>query len=223
MSDSGLEIEQAKRIQALYSAAQAFEAMRQKYELPLEDDPIGHPDLTIDDMGEKSKIWETLESKLLPSINQQFTSLITSLDVQDSEKHPTPNLELSLEILSNLDQTLESTISSARSFAMESPSPDGKHDHHLKKCKAFRLSQLGMNIQGLTHIRSRSVFQCCQEVLQWCGLSMAALDDPLTGQQASMSQRFIRILVTEGSNSIENTIRWSRKSDWAIITKIGWG
>ncbi|KAI9609193.1 hypothetical protein KEM48_002899 [Puccinia striiformis f. sp. tritici PST-130] len=174
-----------KRTQEIYLAVKAFERISRKYVLAPEDDTEtpgnGDPDLTIDDMSEKSKIWEKLETKLLPLIKRQIASLAISLDLHDVEAHPNPNLELSLGILSGLDRNLESAVSLTESFALGSPVPDQKYDHHLKKLKSYR----------------------CY--------------DSSAREEASKSREEILSTISYAGDRIDDTIQWSRKSDWAII------
>ncbi|KNE86444.1 hypothetical protein PSTG_20195, partial [Puccinia striiformis f. sp. tritici PST-78] len=126
------------------------------------------PNLTIDEMGEKADLWEKLQSELLPSIRNQITALLTSLDLHDLEKHPSPDLDATLEILSNFDRTLETIVASTVSFALRSPLPDEQHDHRLKNLKSFRSSQLRLKIKSLIHSQIYSLFECCEELLTWC-------------------------------------------------------
>ncbi|KAI7958103.1 hypothetical protein MJO29_006320 [Puccinia striiformis f. sp. tritici] len=214
-------MERVKRIEKIHTAVQAFRAMHNKYDPPPEDNPDtpakGDPKLTINDMGEKINTWKKLEVNILPSIKEQLTSLATSLDLLDLEEHPNPNPELTLEILSKLDESLESAVFLTKSFALESPVPDEKHDHHLEKSKLFRSSQLKANIKALIYTRIRRLLQCCQEFLGLCNLSIAVGDDPAAQQEASRSRQLINLYIFRAGDLIDKTIRWSRKSDWAII------
>ncbi|KAH9448381.1 hypothetical protein Pst134EA_027693 [Puccinia striiformis f. sp. tritici] len=131
--------EKIKRMEELISVGRVLGGMTQKYDV-LGEDTASHekdPNLTVDDMGEKAEIWQRLKSDLLPSIKVQATALLTSLDLHDLEKHPIPDLELTREVLSDLDQTLANTVCSTISFFVRSPLPDEKHDHRMKNFKAF--------------------------------------------------------------------------------------
>ncbi|KAI9630809.1 hypothetical protein KEM48_013577 [Puccinia striiformis f. sp. tritici PST-130] len=210
---------QVKRMTKLHSVARVFEGMYHKYDLPREDNTPceKNPNLTLDDMGEKAEIWEKLESNLLPSIKEQVTSLLTSLDLHDLQKRPVPDLESTLEILSNLDQTLQSTVSSIVSFGLRSTLPHEKYDHRMKNFKMFRCSLLRHRIKSLIECDIYSLFQYCGELLQSCAMSIPAPGDFATVQQASNSRKQIHFLVIETGSSIDNAIKWYRKSDWAII------
>ncbi|KAI9631386.1 hypothetical protein KEM48_014436 [Puccinia striiformis f. sp. tritici PST-130] len=115
-------------------------------------------------MGEKAEIWQRLKSDLLPSIKVQATALLTSLDLHDLEKHPIPDLELTREVLSDLDQTLANTVCSTISFFVRSPLPDEKHDHRMKNFKAFRFSQLRLKIRALIRGSIRVLFESSQAI-----------------------------------------------------------
>ncbi|POW05349.1 hypothetical protein PSHT_10826 [Puccinia striiformis] len=212
-------------MQQLRIAAYAFARISHKYDQSLEGntDTSGtmtrDQDVPIGDMGEKSKIWERIETQLLPSIREQITSLATSLNLQASEELPNPNLELALVILSKLDLNLENALSLTQSFALGSPVPDERHDHHLKKWKSFRCFRLTASIEGLIHISIRTLLQYCAEFLQWCNLPIAERVDPSAQQEACKLRQRIHFYTSDAGDCIEDTIQWSRKSDWAIIHK----
>ncbi|KAI7937574.1 hypothetical protein MJO29_014889 [Puccinia striiformis f. sp. tritici] len=194
--------------------------MNHKYDLPPEhNNPFCaiDPNLTIDEMGEKADLWEKLQSELLPSIRNQITALLTSLDLHDLEKHPSPDLDATLEILSNFDRTLETIVASTVSFALRSPLPDEQHDHRLKNLKSFRSSQLRLKIKSLIHSQIYSLFECCEELLTWCGMSIGVNDASVTRQEASNSRQQIHRLIAHARDSIDNAIEWSRRSGWSII------
>ncbi|KAH9454774.1 hypothetical protein Pst134EB_014836 [Puccinia striiformis f. sp. tritici] len=131
------------RVQEIFLVARGMEEMKQKYDLWSDDvaSRVKDPYHTIEDTATKSKILKKLQANLLPAIKQQITSLLKSLDDLD-EEYPSPDVDLTLAILSDLDQTLQATVSSILTLADESHLPDEKHDHRLKNLKSFRCSQL---------------------------------------------------------------------------------
>ncbi|KAI9611840.1 hypothetical protein KEM48_004347 [Puccinia striiformis f. sp. tritici PST-130] len=164
------------------------------------------PNLTIDDMGEKAKIWERLESNLLPSIEELLSSLLSALDLHDLDTHPSPDFILTRKILSNLDETLENTASLAISFSLRSPLPDGKHDHHMNHFKTFRSSQIRIDIWRLMGTIF-SVFRRGRDFLEFYAVSIVSLNDPEFAGGVKLKER----------SSYCDIIKWYRKPDWAIL------
>ncbi|KAH9441989.1 hypothetical protein Pst134EB_028263 [Puccinia striiformis f. sp. tritici] len=201
------------------SVGRVLGGMTQKYDV-LGEDTASHekdPNLTVDDMGEKAEIWQRLKSDLLPSIKVQATALLTSLDLHDLEKHPIPDLELTREVLSDLDQTLANTVCSTISFFVRSPLPDEKHDHRMKNFKAFRFSQLRLKIRALIRGSIRVLFESSRELLHLCILSLMTSSVSATWQEASDLREDIQMCIAHAGKSVHNTIHCYQKSDWAVI------
>ncbi|KAH9448398.1 hypothetical protein Pst134EA_027710 [Puccinia striiformis f. sp. tritici] len=213
--------EEVERLQKLMSVARTLDGMIEKHDV-LEEDTASltqekDPNLTVDDMGEKAEIWRKLESELLPSIKEQSTALLTSLNLQDLVKHPIPDPESTRETLSNLDQTIENTVSVTVLFSLRSPLPDAKHDHRMKKFKAFRLSQLRQELRALISARIRFVLESTREMLHLYTVSDMVTATSATWQKASQLRQHIQMCIADVSKSVHNTIEWYQKSDWATI------
>ncbi|KAI9610820.1 hypothetical protein KEM48_004709 [Puccinia striiformis f. sp. tritici PST-130] len=216
--EANFDQEGLARLDELRCVGVLLEEMMHKYDVPREDDGSDErdPNLTIDDMGEKAKIWERLESNLLPSIEELLSSLLSALDLHDSDTHPSPDFTLTRKILSNLDETLENTASLAISFSLRSPLPDGKHDHHMKHFKTFRSSQIRMDIWRLMGTIF-SVFRRGRNFLEFYAASIVALSDPEVLQEVSNSRRDLHWVIARVGDSIRDIIKWYRKPDWAIL------
>ncbi|KAH9442001.1 hypothetical protein Pst134EB_028275 [Puccinia striiformis f. sp. tritici] len=63
--------------------------MTRRYDYPPEDDVLceENPNPTIDDVSEKAELSEKSESNVLPSVKEQVTSLLTSLDLHDLRQY----------------------------------------------------------------------------------------------------------------------------------------
>ncbi|KAI7945808.1 hypothetical protein MJO29_012196 [Puccinia striiformis f. sp. tritici] len=207
--EANFDQEGLARLDELSCVGVLLEEMMQKYDVPWEDDGLDErdPNLTIDDMGEKAKIWERLELNLLPSIEEQLSCLLSPLDLHDLDTRPSPDFILTRKILSNLDKTLENNASLAISFSLRSPLPDGKHDHHMKHFKTFRSSQIRMEIRRLMGTIF-SVFRRGRDFLEFYAVSIVSLNDPEVLQGVSNSRRDL---------PIGDIIKWYRKPDWAIL------
>ncbi|KAH9452128.1 hypothetical protein KEM48_002008 [Puccinia striiformis f. sp. tritici PST-130] len=107
-------------------------------------------ELTQDDLETKRLLLTQLELSLLPSLQNQLDSYLTSLDIQDDLRNLEPNCELTCEFLSRLEQTLDQTRECVESAALD-VIPIGTHDHHLKELKAFRCTTLMSSISSFTY------------------------------------------------------------------------
>ncbi|KAI9621512.1 hypothetical protein KEM48_007747 [Puccinia striiformis f. sp. tritici PST-130] len=176
--------------------------------------------LTIEDMAEKGEVLEKLASNLLPSIKGHIITLVTALYQQDLEQeHASLDLELIQETLSNLDQSLPSTVSSTILLAHDLPLPDEKHDHHLKKLKSFRCSQLYLRVKFMIEIRINSLLNSWMRLMQSCAMATLSFADNPVGSWADVARDKgeVYTVTARTLDVVENTIAWSRKSDWAII------
>ncbi|KNE93938.1 hypothetical protein, variant [Puccinia striiformis f. sp. tritici PST-78] len=148
------------------------------------------PNLTIEDVATKSEILKKIQCNLLPAIKGHIISLLKALYDLDKE-YPHPDIDLTLGILSDLDQTLQTTTSSILTLADESPLPHAKHDHRMEKLKIYRCLELRWKIK---HPASA-----------W--------------EQASQSRQTIPMMTIDVLESINDTIAWCLKSDWAIVRR----
>ncbi|KAI9625230.1 hypothetical protein H4Q26_016421 [Puccinia striiformis f. sp. tritici PST-130] len=200
-----------------------FEKMNHKYNLP-EDGELsrsceGNPNLTIEDMVKKGEFLEKLLFNLLPSIKEQITSLKTALDIQhDLEEHcPIPDVDLTLRILSELDQTLQSVVSSTVALTDASPIPDGKHDHHLKALKLFRCLQLRFEIMCLVEAKIDMIFKSCAKLMTRCVVAPLLADPDEAWRKVFKFKPHVLMIMNVGCDSIDEIIAWCQKSDWAIV------
>ncbi|OAV91013.1 hypothetical protein PTTG_28124 [Puccinia triticina 1-1 BBBD Race 1] len=203
------------------SVARVLQGLTDKHSLepghltPAERDPS----LTIEDMGAKVKIWKKLHSILLPSIQDQLTLLLNSLDLIDPTKNPTPVTNPTLEILSNLDKTLESTVSAVVSLTLESPLPDEKHDHGLQNLKVFRCSYLRKKIQRLLghYIYAQLFPDRLTGFIRWCAIANSNGENlPVLEEESDLRKR-IEETISRSNKLIARTITWCRTPDWAVI------
>ncbi|KAH9466037.1 hypothetical protein Pst134EA_013886 [Puccinia striiformis f. sp. tritici] len=208
------------RVQEIFLVARGMEEMKQKYDLWSDDvaSRVKDPYHTIEDTATKSKILKKLQANLLPAIKQQITSLLKSLDDLD-EEYPSPDVDLTLAILSDLDQTLQATVSSILTLADESHLPDEKHDHRLKNLKSFRCSQLRLKVECIVKFAASDLVGCYVAFMQSCALALAAPYPAWAWKQASKSKQTICMMTPDGLDLIDRTIAWSRKSDWAIVRR----
>ncbi|KAI7937306.1 hypothetical protein MJO29_014621 [Puccinia striiformis f. sp. tritici] len=210
------------RSEGMHSVAQVLQGMYQRYHLPPEGDLSvsckPDPNLTIEDMGEKGEILKNLLSNLLPSIIEQIPSLVTSLDLDDlKEEHPVPDVRLALEILSNLDQTLKSILSSISSLTQESPRPDKRYDHCLQTLKVYRFSQLRSAILLIMYVIIDRLAELCGASMRWHAAQILVTGPAQAWTQASKLKRAVHVTRNHGRNLIAETIAWHEKSDWAVI------
>ncbi|KAH9466035.1 hypothetical protein Pst134EA_013884 [Puccinia striiformis f. sp. tritici] len=202
------------------SVVQVMEGMNQRYEFPQHKETSGSTDanLTIEDMATKSEILNKLQCNLLPEIKEQITSLLKSLNDLD-EEYPRPDVDLTLSILSDLDQILQATVSSILTIADEAPLPDKKHDHRLGKLKSFRCSQLRSQIKSIVGSVAEHLLECYGTFMKCCTMAILVADPSLAWQEASKSKQSIRLMTAGTLDSIDRTISWSLRSDWDIVRR----
>ncbi|KAH9448394.1 hypothetical protein Pst134EA_027706 [Puccinia striiformis f. sp. tritici] len=212
-----------ERVEEMRAVTRMFEKMNHKYNLP-EDGELsrsceGNPNLTIEDMVKKGEFLEKLLFNLLPSIKEQITSLKTALDIQhDLEEHcPIPDVDLTLRILSELDQTLQSVVSSTVALTDASPIPDGKHDHHLKALKLFRCLQLRFEIMCLVEAKIDMIFKSCAKLMTRCVVAPLLADPDEAWRKVFKFKPHVLMIMNVGCDSIDEIIAWCQKSDWAIV------
>ncbi|KAI9603305.1 hypothetical protein H4Q26_002624 [Puccinia striiformis f. sp. tritici PST-130] len=102
-------------------------------------------ELTRDDLETKGLLLARLASSLLPSIRNQLSSYLTSLDVREGSKSINPNFESILGMLSQLEEILDEAKECIESATLDII-PLDTHDHHSKQFKNFRCTVLIENI-----------------------------------------------------------------------------
>ncbi|KAI9612927.1 hypothetical protein KEM48_004003 [Puccinia striiformis f. sp. tritici PST-130] len=209
-----------ERSQEIYSVVCAFEDMNQKYDFPPREQPPGAKDahLPILDMATKSEILETLQFSLLPAIIKQILSLVKSVEDLE-EEYPNPDVELTLGILSNLDQRLRNTVSLTVALADGSPLLDEKNDCRLEKMKSFRCSQLRSKIKGIVEWVANSLLQFFGSFMRSCAMAILGTDPAWAWEEAASRKQAIPKMAAGILSSIHDTIVWSLLSDWAIIRR----
>ncbi|POW10619.1 hypothetical protein PSHT_08702, partial [Puccinia striiformis] len=140
---------------------EALRALHHKYHTrSMERDPdVGKEQgvLTQDEVHLKRDLFESLRSSLLPSIKPHLSALLTALDLpRDAIQYPNPDIESILDILANLDQTVENAVQYINTAPLKPFGRKDPHDHHLGQCKTFRcfnlktdISRLAIDIRGL--------------------------------------------------------------------------
>ncbi|KAH9455187.1 hypothetical protein Pst134EA_022663 [Puccinia striiformis f. sp. tritici] len=114
-------------------------------------------ELTEDELAQKNKLLDELQSSLLPSIKQQLNTLSAVLDLpRGFREFPQPDVDLTLETLTNLNQTMKKSSINIRLATLETSVPTDTHDHHLGRCKTFRgrllredIARIEYNLYGL--------------------------------------------------------------------------
>ncbi|PLW28821.1 hypothetical protein PCASD_17837 [Puccinia coronata f. sp. avenae] len=108
--------------------------------------------LSADKLAERKALLVKIQTELMPSLKQQITALLVSLGLNASVTHPEPNLDETLELVSNLGPALDDLHNSIIGLApWYIPGPDNKRTTHshidqnygvLKKFRCDQLNQL---------------------------------------------------------------------------------
>ncbi|WAQ92077.1 hypothetical protein PtA15_15A473 [Puccinia triticina] len=174
--------------------------------------------LTLKDMRGKASILDELRWDLLPSLQDHLILLLESLDLVDPKPKPHPDIDSTKEILSNLDNILESTVSSIVSITLKSPLPHEDHDHGLEDWKIFRFSLLGKKIMDLVEdIIYDDLFGSVKSFIQWCTVAYIFVENSEILKEGSDLRDVILIVTASAQDSIDTTMDWFEKSDWAIV------
>ncbi|OAV92761.1 hypothetical protein PTTG_27530 [Puccinia triticina 1-1 BBBD Race 1] len=189
------------------SALQALEDRLPKYD-------TGPPSvklkdvLTQDELDEKNKLLDELESRLLPSIQEQLGPLVASLGLRSDSKR---NFELTYNILSTLEETCWNTI-----LCIESISGDmnmtSTHDYHFKRCKFYRCCEL-MLIPSTLSDHLHPLFMRSIELIK---ASKVSSNYAVTPECQNLERRLLRD-AAEFSDFTRQTIKWLQGSDLYII------
>ncbi|KNE98460.1 hypothetical protein PSTG_08199 [Puccinia striiformis f. sp. tritici PST-78] len=155
-----------------------------------------------------------LQSKLLPSLRCQITTLSRILNSSDLQNDQGPKFDLILKIQSELGRTFDDLISRAGNTDPESVSFRAQtNDNDLQEIKGFRLWVLRWNIVSLTH-HLRRLFDFSSNVI------LELQPPPLTyRRQASSSDN--RKMVTESTTEtlalINRLMKWVYGNEFSVI------
>ncbi|KAH9465036.1 hypothetical protein Pst134EA_003448 [Puccinia striiformis f. sp. tritici] len=207
---------------AIDSLLRTLVNLEQKYsqerlELPGEVKAV----LTQDDLDAKDRLFGELEFTLLPSIQVQLDSFVTSLhlDYSSKEEDCTPDFELAREILENIDETADRIIEQAEAAALDII-PIDTHDHHLERFKNFRCEQMMSLISGLYR---NDLWNLCSLAAPYITAWQNSSRDPKNKEsQSELSARKFDLLwiTAKCSETIRTTIERFQGSDFDYIQDV---
>ncbi|EFP79859.1 uncharacterized protein PGTG_05084, partial [Puccinia graminis f. sp. tritici CRL 75-36-700-3] len=164
-------------------------------------------ELIKDNLDEKNKLMHELQSSLLPSIKHHLETLDPPHDFND---YPSLDIKTTLETLSNLDQTMQKTLHYLNSSPLKVFEPSNAYDHHFKQCKTFRCHALLEPI-NLLEINLRSLFLAYIKLIESRNLPIKHPEDPRYRAPTPREE------TVECLKSIDQAIRWSQASDFALL------
>ncbi|KAH9472867.1 hypothetical protein Pst134EA_003467 [Puccinia striiformis f. sp. tritici] len=218
MSDS-----EVSSILAIDSLLRTLANLEQKYsqerlELPGEVKEV----LTQDDLDAKDRLFGELELTLLPSIQVQLDSFVTSLHLDyrlSKGEDCIPDFELAREILTNIDETADRIIEQAEAAALDII-PIDTHDHHLERFKNFRCEQMMSLICGLY---GSDLWNLCLFSTLYITAWQDSIRDPKSSESQSTicAQKYDLLWVTTRcSETIRKTIERFQGSDFDYIQDV---
>ncbi|KAA1087392.1 hypothetical protein PGT21_030530 [Puccinia graminis f. sp. tritici] len=157
----------------------------------------------------------TRHSKLLLSIKEQHNSLVAALDLLDPTEEPIPDFDLALKIVSALDETLCTLYLTMGSVETR----DRNYDDLFKHLKAFRFSPLHDQICELIQSEINMQYEWYLSFIENYKRP-SKLSPEESEHQAKRGQRIIEG-VTDCNRAIDGIIKWSKRSDFAILRQ-GW-
>ncbi|KAH9459900.1 hypothetical protein KEM48_004894 [Puccinia striiformis f. sp. tritici PST-130] len=176
--------------------------------------------LMKDELAGRHELIEELRSMLLPSIKEDLDFLLLGLDLQELDKHPSPDVELTIEATTNLDQTLDKITRSVH--CISAPFPQGDiNDCHLRRCKRFMRKQLHNKVRSVITKHLCQLFWTCIYFISACKLSN---DEPEDLEHRSKTSQWTKELLRVRDlcrDSIDDTIEWCQKSEFTVLQE-GW-
>ncbi|POW20675.1 hypothetical protein PSHT_03278 [Puccinia striiformis] len=213
MADSGNSLSEriATVIKTLTLLALRYHPSRRHAELD-HSPGMETEELSQRQLDQKIMLLGRLESRYLPSIKDDLRTLSTALDPPhlDPEEHPSFDIELTMETLTNVYQTIQVTSRFVRSVAIYTPVPMSTHDHHYKRCKAYRSKCLMSDVDGLEYKLS-DVFADYVRLLNSWKLPIDHLEGPRYRRLAAREKTAICL------RSIDQIISSSQGSDFALL------
>ncbi|WAQ85447.1 hypothetical protein PtA15_6A75 [Puccinia triticina] len=189
--------------------------------------------LTAEEIGARQAHLAGLQTGLLPSLGQQLGELMGILDIEALGKDPGPRPRLAeaVELVAKLGRTLDQLNISAHALAplsLEAMAAPSRIDHDYGALKSFRCRPLLGKIQGMVISKVRGLARHYGRLLETWRVFEAPL--PATpGPSDSDSDEDddhcfalqIRDKIVDGtaavSGNIADIIRWSQRSDFALL------
>ncbi|KAH9440342.1 hypothetical protein Pst134EB_030961 [Puccinia striiformis f. sp. tritici] len=175
-------------------------------------------EFTEDELDQKNRLFDQVQSTLVPLIQEQVDCVLSSLELQGDlkEEQKEPNFDVTCEYLSELDETLQETIKCVESAAIDIM-PIGAHDHYLKRCKEFTSNQLMHCISNII-IHVHGLFVDCSEYIKAAKLASIHPDDLKRRGWALLMKRHIPISAAGCNHSTNKAIqRFQPGSDFDFI------
>ncbi|KAA1078957.1 hypothetical protein PGTUg99_013721 [Puccinia graminis f. sp. tritici] len=176
-------------------------------------------DKMVDELIERNELIDQLESSLLPSIKDHINSLLLALDLQNSGKQLTSNLDLISEITRKIDDTLMETTDAVESVS--APFEDQfTNARNLGRCKEVRCRRLHTKVRNIIIQPLCSLFESGAEFMRFWELSRK---DPESLEYRKKMSEWMEEAQRASDISyrlIDQTIEWSRKSDLVLLQEI---
>ncbi|KAI9624710.1 hypothetical protein KEM48_008754, partial [Puccinia striiformis f. sp. tritici PST-130] len=152
-------------------------------------------EMMVDELAERLLLIDELQSSLLPSIIDHIDSISLSLDLKDpSNQYSNPDLELTSELAIGIDKILDKTRLYVHSISANFKG-DSEDDGSFKGCKKFRRRRLQVKIGEWIRVDIVNLFYTYDRYIK----------------------TYNHLTTNLCRRSIIETIRWSQKSDLAIL------
>ncbi|KAI9607028.1 hypothetical protein KEM48_001630 [Puccinia striiformis f. sp. tritici PST-130] len=111
MSDSGMSSSSEIASEETESVLEALEDLKERYMDPMFSRSEGpeKKEFTEDELDQKNRLFDQVQSTLVPLIQEQVDCVLSSLELQGDlkEEQKEPNFDVTCEYLSELDETLQ--------------------------------------------------------------------------------------------------------------------
>ncbi|KAH9459903.1 hypothetical protein MJO28_004427 [Puccinia striiformis f. sp. tritici] len=173
-------------------------------------------DEMVDELAERHQLIDELESSLLPLIIDHIDSISLSLDLKEPPNHSSPDLESASKLLKDLENTLDQTIDYVYTICAKFEDDD-EDDGSYQRCKKFRRMRLQIKIGEWIRVHIVDLFYTYHHYIKTHnGTAKSPVKLQHQTEKAELREKIIRVSDL-CRRSINETIRWSKKSDLAIL------
>ncbi|OAV99155.1 hypothetical protein PTTG_12668 [Puccinia triticina 1-1 BBBD Race 1] len=174
-------------------------------------------ELTRDEIDSREGLLDELKFNLLPPLQTQLSSLVTSLALpRDWRKSPPPDFQIIGNVLEDIEETADEILDLIRSIALDIQAV-GTGDHRLKRCKQFRITHLLNSIEDLVSLHVRGLFISCHGFLRESKLSRDHPEDRTHPRVIRMLERGVHWEMGCCTHSIKKIIGWCDGPDFDVL------
>ncbi|WAR60273.1 hypothetical protein PtB15_9B210 [Puccinia triticina] len=168
---------------------------------------------SIDQINARNAQLIPIGTQYLPSIKKRLVALVRLLDMANLRRFPRPDFQKTLEIISELSETVRLFRSAVHTITLTSPQVSKKEDHEFGMLKRHQTDELLEKSFCLVHALSDLFHDHACFVIGW----NACRKDPETKRYGISYHRSTLIGTFKTIKQIAEMIQWSKKDDFLIL------